>query len=291
VEALLDARDYALASSLTLAARRRLAGFAAGEQRSPSTGGGIEFAEYRPYAPGDEPRRIDWSLFLRWRKLMVKLAAEEKELTLAVLIDASRSMDYGSPGKLRYAKRLACILAGAALSGGNRASIAVMGASLVEALPPERGKLPFPELVKTVERIQPSAGSSPAACARQFSARYGGKCLALVLSDFLYPDWPAVVGSLGASGSDVLAVQILSPDELEPLPLGEALLQDSEDGDETPLHIDAPTAARYRDELAGFTGELRAACARKGMAWALASTERDPASLLKGELAGRSFIC
>lgn len=288
---LLGAGDYALASTITLTARRRLAGFAAGEQRSPSSGGGIEFAEYRPYEPGDEPRRVDWTLFLRYRKLMVKLAAEEKELTLAVLVDASRSMDYGKPDKLRYAKRLACILAGAALAGGNRASIAVMGRSLVEALPPERGKLPFPELVRAVERIAPSGAGSPAACARRFSARYGGKCLALVLSDFLYPDWPAVVGELGASGSDVLAVQILSPDELEPIPFGEALLVDSEDGDETPLHIDAPAAARYRAELEAFAGELRSACARQGIAYALASTERDPASLLKGELAGRSFVC
>jgi len=291
VRALLEPRDFELAASLRLAARRRLAGFAAGEQRSPTPGTGIEFADYREYVPGDELRRVDWTVFLRFRKLMVKIAAEEKELTLVVLLDASASMASGEPDKLRYAKRLACIAAGAALGGGNRAGVAVMGPSLVEALRPERGKLPLPELVRVVDHIRPTTSSSPAACVRQFVSRYGRKCLVLVLSDFMYPEWPALVGGLGASGCDVLALQVLAPEELSPTLLGEAVLVDSEDGDETPLHLDAPTARRYGEELGGFLSSVRTACGRLGMAYAMAPTDGDPARLFRSELAGRSFVC
>ena len=119
----------------------RLSGFAAGEQRSPATGGGIEFADYREYVPGDDVRLLDWSVYLRSRKLLVKLCAEEKELTLVAIVDMSRSMDFGSPTKLELAKRIASVLAGIALRGGNRAGVAALGASLLEPMRPERRKL------------------------------------------------------------------------------------------------------------------------------------------------------
>ena len=67
------AGDYALARGLSIRARKRLSGFAAGEQRSPATGGGIEFADYREYMPGDDVRLLDWAVYLRSRKLLVKL--------------------------------------------------------------------------------------------------------------------------------------------------------------------------------------------------------------------------
>lgn len=291
--------DYELASILNLAPHRKVSGFSVGEQRSPAVGGGIEFADYREYAPGDELRQIDWHVFLRFRKLMVKLAAEEKELTLVVLIDASASMGYGSPDKLTWAKRLACILAGAALHGGNRAAIAVMRPGFVEALGPERGKASMGELVRVAGSIKASGGvvageraaGSASATARQFASRYGRKCVSAILSDFMYPDWRATIAALGAGGSEILALQILAPDELRPDFLGETLLVDSEDGQETPLHIDAGAAERYRDRLEAFTSDVRAACIGAGITYSLAPTDGDPARLFRSELAGKSFVC
>ena len=102
---LLDAQDYQLIQQLSIAAKRRIAGLATGEQRSPHYGGGIEFADYRDYQAGDDIRQIDWSVFLRLRRLLVKLCAQEKELTLMILIDISRSMRFGKPDKLWMAAR------------------------------------------------------------------------------------------------------------------------------------------------------------------------------------------
>src|SRR6185369_9119751 len=132
--------DLDLIRRLDLLARRRLAGQATGEQRSPALGGGIEFADYREYVPGDDVRLVDWTVFLRFRRLLIKLCAEERELTLSLLVDHSRSMDYGHPSKLNLAKRMAAILGGIALASGNRAEILGWGDGLTEVTAPLRGE-------------------------------------------------------------------------------------------------------------------------------------------------------
>src|SRR5690554_1440295 len=131
-EQLLEPGDYELIKNLSLQVRLRVSGLITGEQRSPVQSGGIEFAEYREYQPGDDIRRIDWTVFLRLHRLMIKLCAEEKELTLVLVVDTTRSMAFGQPEKLRTALRTAVVLAGIALTGGNRAAILGMGADPVE---------------------------------------------------------------------------------------------------------------------------------------------------------------
>ena len=83
------AGDYALAKGLSIRARRRLSGFAAGEQAVPRRAA-ASFADYRESVPGDDVRLLDWSVYLRSPRLLVKLCAEEKELTLVTIIDVSR---------------------------------------------------------------------------------------------------------------------------------------------------------------------------------------------------------
>jgi uncharacterized protein (DUF58 family) len=206
------AGDFALAQGLSLRARRRLSGFAAGEQRSPATGGGIEFADYREYSPGDDLRLLDWSVYLRSRKLLIKLCAEEKELTLVALVDVSRSMDFGSPTKLELAKRIASVLGGIALRGGNRAGVSALGSSLMEMIRPERKKLTLAGLARAVHSLEALPASSPEACLRQFAARYGRKCVAVLISDLLFPEWQRCLDVLATSGCESYVVQLLAPE-------------------------------------------------------------------------------
>src|SRR5690554_3611743 len=153
---LLEPGDYELIKNLNLQVRLRVSGLITGEQRSPVQSGGIEFAEYREYQPGDDSRRIDWTVFLRMHRLMIKLCAEEKELTLILIVDTTRSMAFGQPEKLRTALRAAVILAGVALAGGNRAAILGLGADPVEILPPVHGRDALFRVVEAASRVQPS---------------------------------------------------------------------------------------------------------------------------------------
>jgi uncharacterized protein (DUF58 family) len=268
VNDLLEPRDLDLVRRLDLWARRRLAGQATGEQRSPALGGGIEFADYREYVPGDDVRQVDWSVFLRFRKLLVKLCAEEKELTLMVAVDTSQSMAYGRGDKFRQARRIAGVLGGMALSSGNRAGVLAWGEQLREVTVPLRGARAVPALVERLARLETAGRGDPLTCARQFASRYRRRALAVLITDLLTPDWPAVLAGLASSGCEAHVIHVLAPEELDPPQRGELTLVDQETGQETALHVDAPTLERYRAETAAWLAKVEAQARGAGLGYA-----------------------
>src|SRR5437764_2266141 len=125
---------------LSLVTRRPFAGQMKGEKRSVKRGTSVEFADYREYMLGDDLRYVDWNTAARLDKLFVKLFIEEEDLYLALLIDSSKSMDFGSPKKLHYAVRVAAALGYIGLSNYDRVSVSAFAGSLRTALPTKRGK-------------------------------------------------------------------------------------------------------------------------------------------------------
>ncbi len=288
---LLAEREVALLAKLRLAPRRRPAGFAPGEQRSPVLGGGIEFAEYREYRPGDDLRLLDWAVFLRLRRLLVKVSAEERELALVVILDTSRSMLFGSAEKLLAAKRLAGALGGIAIASGDRAGLCVLGPRLLEPLRPERAKLSLAELFRAAAAVGPVEGGDPVASLRGFAARHGRSCLAVLVSDLLFPAWAAALGELAASGCEAHVVQVLAPEELAPRATGETTFVDLEDGSEAPLFLDEAAAARYGSELGAFLAAVRGECARLSLGYALVPSDAPLAAALHGPLRKAGLLC
>ena len=104
-----------------------MAGQLQGERRSPKRGQSVEFADFRPYVIGDDLRRIDWNAYARLERFFIKLFVNEEDLTVHLLIDASRSMDWGDPNKLRYAARTAGALGYIALAGLDRVTATAFG--------------------------------------------------------------------------------------------------------------------------------------------------------------------
>jgi uncharacterized protein (DUF58 family) len=290
-ERLLEATDQELARQFRLNVRRRTAGLITGEQRSPSLGGGIEFADYREYQPGDDVRQIDWAVFLRLRKLMVKLAAEEKELTLMVLLDNSRSMNFGEADKFRLARRLTTVLCGIALETGNRAGVLCWGKDLVELVPPQRSSRPLSWFAARLAAAPTVREVDYRRCIRQFAGRYRRRCLAVLISDFLYDDWPHVLAGLSAGGNETHAIQILAPEELDPLPQGELTLVDSETDAELPLHTDAAGLGRYQAALAAFLEGVAGQCRGRGIGHVRLSSDRDLAAAFHQDLRKGGLVC
>src|SRR4051794_22402103 len=99
-KALLDPALLSRLERLSLVNRRRVVGAGAGERRSMHRGSSLDFADYRAYAPGDQPERVDWNVFGRSGSLFVKQFDDEELLTIHLLLDTSRSMDWGEPNKL-----------------------------------------------------------------------------------------------------------------------------------------------------------------------------------------------
>ena len=288
---LLNNQDYELISQLSLVAKRRVTGLVPGEQNSPIQGGGIEFADYREYQAGDDIRRVDWSVFLRFRQLLVKLCAEEKELTLLLMLDTSRSMQFGNPNKLRLAKRIAAILAGIALHGGNRIGIVTLGQKLKELLPPGRNRVSLGEVVNVLEQIGPMENINPSACLSRFSSQYGRKCMAIIITDLLFSEWDRIITGLAASGSESHIIQILAPEELEPTYLGEVTLVDLEGLGEIPIHVDYPVIKQYHKVLDGFLKHVRQICQREGIGYSKIVSDLPLAQILHRELKKGGLLC
>src|ERR1700712_5630762 len=124
---------------LSLASKRIFAGQTQGERRSPKRGASVEFADFREYSLGDDLRYVDWKAYGRLEKLFLKLFVEEEDLSLHLLLDTSRSMEFGSPlSKAAYAQRVAAALGYIALSDYDRVSVAGFSAGLGAVMPPMR---------------------------------------------------------------------------------------------------------------------------------------------------------
>src|SRR3990172_8399336 len=111
---------------LSLVAKRLFPGTLRGERRSTKRGASVEFADYRNYTTGDDFRRVDWNVYARLEKLFLKLFVEEEDLHVYVLLDVSRSMEFGSPSKLLYGKRIAAALSYIALCNLDRVGLAAL---------------------------------------------------------------------------------------------------------------------------------------------------------------------
>jgi len=189
------------------------------------------------------------------------------------------------------AKRIACVLAGIASQGGNRYGIAACGTELRELLRPGLTRLPLSSMVREVSRMPVGGGSSPSGGMRQFASRYGRRCLAVFISDLLYPDWPQTLAGLAASGCEAHAVQVLSPDEIDPPQRGELTLVDMEDDSEVPLHADAPTLARYREEMRALMAQQREQCAVLGIDYSQVLCDANLARVFRQDLRSGGLVC
>lgn len=138
---------------LDLLSRKVFAGKLPGERRSKKRGQSVEFDDYRAYTPGDDLRHIDWNVYARLDRLILKLFREEEDLGLHLVIDASASMDAGTPSKLVFAQRLAMALGYIGLVNQNRVTASVIGAGPVRTLAPMRGRRSVARLAEFVLSI------------------------------------------------------------------------------------------------------------------------------------------
>src|SRR5437763_6867858 len=128
-QTLLDGAFARRLERLQLVSRRRLAGQGQGDRRSLRKVSTLNFADYRRYVECDDPARVDWNIYSRTDSLFVRLYEEEEVLNVHLLVDASRSMDWGEPSKLRFARRLAAALGYVALNASNRLYVWPLSAS------------------------------------------------------------------------------------------------------------------------------------------------------------------
>src|SRR3989440_8078857 len=137
---LLDPSFMARLDQLDVMSRKLLAGKMKGERRSKRRGQSVEFADYRNYVVGDDLRFIDWNIYARLERLFLKLFLEEEDLALYILLDVSKSCDYGNPHKAFYIRQVAAALGYVGLVNYNRVTIAAISNDVVSETGALRGR-------------------------------------------------------------------------------------------------------------------------------------------------------
>jgi uncharacterized protein (DUF58 family) len=263
---------------VALVARHATAGQTQGERRSPKRGQSVEFSDFRPYVAGDDFRRIDWNAYARLERFFIKLFVEEEDLTVHILVDTSRSMAYGEPGKLWYAARVAGALGYIALTGLDRVTITAVGGSAQNGsgyFPPHRGKRQALALFNFLQSLEPPPDGSPAPApdpAQALAAYASGRAAAgmkpgslILLSDLMHDGWTEGLRALASRGFEISVIHVLSSDEANPALDGDLKLIDSEDASAVEITADYDLLARYRQGLQDWQAGLQRFCSARGI--------------------------
>ena len=288
--ALFDEAFLRRLEQIELASRRLTAGRMKGERRSVRRGQSVEFADYRNYAPGDDLRQLDWNAYARLERLFVKLFVEEEDVTVHVLVDASRSMDYGQPNKLDAARRAAAALGYLGLASMDRVSVAFLGDGSASAMRPMRGKRRALELFRFLSQPRGERMTGLAQAARTYAARMRGTGPLLLISDLMDPGYLDALRVLAGTRCQLSVLHILAPDELDPEVPPDARLVDSETGQAIEVSGDDDLVDRYRNRLAEWQAEIAAFVSRRGGAYVTVPTDLDLADLLFDVLRRRRVV-
>lgn len=275
---------------LALVAKRVFPGQLRGERRSTKRGSSVEFADYRNYAVGDDFRRVDWNVYARLEKLFLKLFVEEEDLHVYILIDSSRSMEFGNPSKLLYAKRIAAALSYIALGNLDRVGLASLADGNAAMLRPKRGKQSAFAVFDWLRTVQPSGQTMLADSLRDFSLRTSRPGLAIVISDFFDPDYQKGLSALVSRRFELTALQVLDQDEAEPPLGGDLMLVDSETDQRREVTITQSLLRRYKQRLAEMCGGVESYCSHFGCNYVRVTNQTPFEDLILGYLRQRGTL-
>jgi uncharacterized protein (DUF58 family) len=252
---------------LTLAASRVRAGMIRGERRSTKRGASLEFADYRDYSPGDDLRRLDWNVYARLDRPFLRLFEEEEDLAAHILVDASRSMDWGEGdrNKFAYAIRLAAALGAIALASGDQIRVAlVAGGRTARLFGPARGQAQTVRLFSFLEGQSPAGGTDLNRALRDYALAGRRPGLAFLISDlFSLEGFSDGLAQMRGRGYEVVILHLLSPDETDPPLAGDLRLTDVETGSYQEVSIDAGLRQLYRQRLQAWLEDTKADCLRR----------------------------
>lgn len=286
----IDPAVVAAIDDLEFVARRIVESARTGQHRSPLHGFNAEFHQYRAYRPGDDLRHLDWKLLARTDRLYTKQFRETTSLDALIVLDASASMDFGTPSKFRYAVVLAAALAWLISSQGDAVGLLARGSTRT-LLPPRRGRAHLRALLAGLSKLTPSGSEPISAVSRAASELLRKRGALIVLSDF-YDDEEQARREMALAarrGHDVTMLQTIAPEEIE-LPYSGALrVEDLETNQQISLDADA-VRRDYRASMAAFLERTRALAGAVGIDYRLTQTSTPPDELLRTHLLRRSAL-
>jgi uncharacterized protein (DUF58 family) len=257
-EAFLKKLEY-----LYVVSKKIFAGRTRAERRTKKTGSGIEFADHRDYVAGDDLRYLDWNIYGRLERLLLRLFEEEEDLHIYILIDCSESMAFGSPVKLHYAMQVAAAIAYVGLANLDRVSIIAVSDKMTARLAPHRGKGRIFNVFEFLKNLSPSGKTDLEAACRTFVAQHKRRGIAVLISDLYDPEgFERGINTLRFARFETGVIQVFDQSEVNPKLQGDLSLVDCETGQTREVTITnrileryAEVHRRYREQIEQFCRE------------------------------------
>ena len=253
-----------------------------GERQGRARIARLEFADYRPYVPGDELRRIDWNIYRRLQQVVVKVGAEDGRLSLVLLLDTSRSMRVGEPSKFRAAQRMAAALAAIALLRGDQAEVHALGDGASKSLVRLDGPRQITAMVHELERLPESLGTGLEAALADYARAGTQSDVAMLISDAHVPsaELQPALRTLASCARTAGLIHMVAGDEPETTLRGPIELRDAESGRVIETTLDDQTAVEYAERFAEFGEAVREQCHELGLRYLRARSDEDALDLL-----------
>jgi uncharacterized protein (DUF58 family) len=292
---LLDPAILASLGHLEIVARWIVDGFMAGLHRSPRKGFSVEFAEYRPYLPGDDLRFIDWKIAARSDRWVVRQYEEETNLRATIVLDVSRSMAWtGAPErltKLAYGERLAAALALLLLRQHDAVGLVRFDEVVRSAVPPRSRRGQWRRIVGALEEPGAGLASSAPLALQQASRLVDRRGMVVLISDLLMEvsEVEQAVRALRAGGHNVIVLHLMDPLERDFTIGGEALYEDPESGLRVPAAASDVRSA-YRETVEEVISEWRRTFSGLGANYALVPTDAPFAVPMRRAFAARERL-
>jgi len=281
-EPLLDADTVRALERLSLVSLDAVVAGFAGQRAGRAGGTGLEFADYRPYAVGDDLRRIDWNVFVRLRELLVKLGPEEGHIEIDLLIDSSGSMGVGPQSKLRYARRVAAALGAVGLLRAD--AVRAWALSDGEAEPGARldGRPMLALLEREIDRLGTGRATDLPASLHSYRGTGAAADLAVLLSDALVrpASLAQALDELASAAPSTALVHVIDGADAARPPGGAVVLRDRETGRRLELALTPSVSAAYEERFERFRSAVEGACADAGVRYVPAPTDASVLDLL-----------
>lgn len=243
---------------LHIVSRKTFAGALRAERKTRTVGSGIEFADHRKYSMGDDFRYIDWNVYGRVDKLLLRLFEEEEDLYIYLLIDTSKSMLIGDPLKLHYAMQVCAALCYIGLANLDRVTVVAYADGIKSELSPQRGKNQIFRMFQFLADISAGGTTDGKQAFKMFATGSRRRGLAVVISDFFDPaGFEYGLNLLRYYRHDVFIVQVAAHEDLEPAVRGQIQLVDSELASTHEINVTPEMAQAYRHEMERFSEDIR----------------------------------
>ncbi len=271
----LDAAAVSHLANMKIRARLVVEGFSAGMHRSPLKGHSTDFADYRRYTKGDDPRHIDWKVYAKSERYYIKEFEDQASLSAYILLDASGSMAYGSTSvrKFDYAAYLAGALLYLTMAQQDNAGLFVLGAPDSPSFPPRRGPAHLDRSLECLEKISPVGEGGVLESLEDFTLRLRRRGLIVLLSDLMDEPEPIVevLKQLRSKKNEVIVFHILDPDEID-FPFNQLMeFEDFETGER--LRLDCESVRKsYREAFERYRRHFENELPRVGVDYCFVRT-------------------